>query len=39
MASGVRVSMSSMPMRWSRLWPGIVVQIRCPLAMPSRWQT
>ena len=32
MVSGVRVSMSSMLMRWSRLWPGIVVQIRCPSA-------
>ena len=32
MVSGVTISMSSMPMRWSRLWPGIVVQIRCPLA-------
>jgi hypothetical protein len=32
-------TMSSTPMRSSRLWPGIEAEIRCPLAMPSRWQT
>ena len=37
--SGVRVSMSSTPMRSSRSWPGMVAQTGRPLALPSRWQT
>ena len=38
-ASGVSVAMSSWPICWSRVWPGMTAQSGRALAMPSRWQT